>query len=146
MRSIFDRFTEKAVPEDSGRGMPLHESRALLARDLEVLLNTRSEAARRVPAAFVECRKSSLTFGIPDFTTLSLRNPQDCEDIRRALERAIALHEKRLSRIRVTLDPQFDPQRSLRFKVEGLLSLGKERQQVQFDTELQLHTQTYAVS
>ncbi|MNY82205.1 hypothetical protein D3C86_2241720 [compost metagenome] len=58
----------------------------------------------------------------------------------------MALHESRLTRVRVSLEPLNEQRRVLRFKVEALLSLGSERQQVQFDAELQLHTQTYAVA
>ncbi|RZS33284.1 type VI secretion system baseplate subunit TssE [Corticibacter populi] len=126
-------------------GMRTPELRTALARDLEQLLNTRSEAARLIPAAFPECRKSSLTYGIPDFSSFSLFSPQDRDRIRRTLEQAIMLHERRLTRVRVTLEPQRQYNRVLAFKVEGLLALGRAREKVQFDAVLQLHTQAYQV-
>jgi len=146
MRSIIDRLTEKPLPEDSGRGMSLTEFRDLVSRDLEALLNTRSEAARILPEAFVECRKSSLTFGIPDFSSFSLLSPRDRDRIRRALENAISLHEPRLTRVRVVLEAQRAYERALRFRVEALMNLGPEREKVQFDAVLQLNTQSYQVS
>ena len=88
---------------------------------------------------------SHTTDGIPDFSSLSLHSAQDRDSIRRGLEQAMALHESRLTRVRVTLEPLNEQRRVLRFKVEALLSRGSERQQVQFDAELQLHSQTYAV-
>ncbi|MEP6899106.1 MAG: type VI secretion system baseplate subunit TssE, partial [Rhodanobacter sp.] len=86
MRSVLDRLTDKPLPEDGGRGMSMLEYRDQVSRDLEALLNTRSEAARVLPEAFVECRKSSLTFGIPDFSSYSLLSPRDRDRIRKVLE------------------------------------------------------------
>jgi type VI secretion system protein ImpF len=146
MRSIIDRLTDKPLPEDSGRSMSLPEFRDLVSRDLEALLNTRSEAARVLPEAFVECRKSSLTFGIPDFSSFSLLSPRDRDRIRRTLENAIGLHEPRLTRVRVVLEAQRAYERALRFRVEALMNLGPEREKVQFDAVLQLNTQSYQVS
>lgn len=145
MRSIIDRLTDKPLPEDSGRSMSLTEFRDLISRDLEALLNTRSEAARVLPEAFVECRKSSLTFGIPDFSSFSLLSPRDRDRIRRALENAISLHEPRLTRVRVVLESQRAYERALRFRVEALMNLGPAREKVQFDAVLQLNTQSYQV-
>jgi len=145
MSSLIDRLQEQTSAAPAGR-VDLVALRNAVARDLEFLLNTRCEAIRLIPSGFVECRKSSLTYGIPDFSALSLHSAKDRESIRRGLEQSIALHESRLTRVRVSLEPLNEQRRILRFKVEALLSLGSERQQVQFDAELQLHTQTYAVA
>lgn len=120
--------------------------RAAVSRDLEEMLNTRSEGARLIPEVFAECRNSSLTYGIPDFSSFSLLSPHDRDHIRRGLELAIAQHESRLSRVRIALEPQRPFERALRFRVDALLSLGPEREKVRFDAVLQLATQVYAVS
>jgi type VI secretion system protein ImpF len=145
MRSILDRLTDKPLPEDSGRSMSLMEFRDLVSRDLEALLNTRSEAARVLPESFAECRKSSLTFGIPDFSSYSLLSPRDRDRIRKVLEQAIGLHEPRLTRVKVQLEGQRAYERALRFRVEALMNLGADREKVQFDAVLQLNTQSYQV-
>jgi type VI secretion system protein ImpF len=145
MRSVLDRLSDKPLPEDSGRGMSLTDFRDLVSRDLEALLNTRSEAARVLPEAFVECRKSSLTFGIPDFSSYSLLSPRDRDRIRRTLELAVGLHEPRLTRVRVVLESQHAYERALRFRVEALMNLGPEHEKVQFDAVLQLNTQSYQI-
>ena len=145
MRGLIYRLVSDALKEDSGRRIPVNEMRAEVSRDLELLLNTRSEAARALPDIFKECRSSSLTFGIPDFSAYSLLSPQDRERIKRALEQAIALHEGRLTRVRVTLDPQRELDRALRFRIDAMLELGPDNEKVQFDAVLQLNTQTYLV-
>ena len=145
MRGMFNRLVNDALPEDAGRRPSMTEMRAEVSADLEALLNTRSEAARVVPDIFKECRASSLTYGILDFSSYSLLSPRDRDRIRRSLEQAIGLHETRLTRVRVTLEPQDELVRSLRFRVDALLNLGDEGEKVQFDAVLQLSTHSYAV-
>lgn len=145
MRGLIYRLVQDALSEDSGRSVSVSEMRAEVSRDLENLLNTRSEAARLVPDAFKECRASSLTYGILDFSSYSLLSPQDRDRIRRSLEQAISLHESRLTRVRIALEPQRELDRALRFRIDAILDLGGENEKVQFDAVLQLNTQTYLV-
>lgn len=145
MRGLMDRLVDAPLPEDTGRRMSIVDLRASVSRDLENLLNTRSEAARVIPETFKECKASSLTYGILDFSAYSLLSPHDRDRIRRSLEQAIGLHENRLSRVRVTLEPQNELDRALRFRVDALMDLGDDDEKVQFDAVLQLNTQTYVV-
>jgi type VI secretion system protein ImpF len=140
-----DRLVDVPLPEDGGRRVSLQDIRNGVSRDLEHLLNTRSEAARLIPDAFKESRASSLTYGILDFSSYSLLSPHDRDRIRRSLEQAISLHESRLTRIRVALEPQRELDRALRFRIEALMELGEQGEKVQFDAVLQLNTQTYMV-
>ena len=137
MRGLIYRLVADALGEDSGRSLSISEMRAEVSRDLENLLNTRSEAARLIPDTFKECRASSLTY--------SLLSPTDRDRIRRSLEQAISLHEGRLSRVRIALEPQRELDRALRFRIDAMLDLGDDNEKVQFDAVLQLNTQTYLV-
>lgn len=145
MRSLMDRLVDAPLPEDTGKRISIQDVRNGVSRDLEHLLNTRSEGARLIPDTFKECRASSLTFGILDFSSYSLLSPHDRDRIRRSLEQAIALHESRLSRVRVQLEPQRELDRALRFRIEALMELGDNDEKVQFDAVLQLNTQTYMI-
>ena len=145
MRGLMDRLVDTALPEDGGRRVSVQDMRTSVSRDLENLLNTRSEGARVISDSFKECRASSLTYGILDFSSYSLLSPHDRDRIRRSLEQAISLHEGRLTRIRVTLEPQRELDRALRFRVDALMELGPDNEKVQFDAVLQLNTQTYLV-
>ncbi len=143
MHSLIDSLTDS--DERSYARDDLQTLRVEVSRDLESLLNTRSEGARIIPAAFEQCRKSSLTFGIPDFSSYSLLSSHDRDRIRRTLELAVALHEPRLTRVRVQLESQGVYERALRFRIDALLNLGADREKVQFDAVLQLNTQSYQV-
>ena len=145
MRGLMDRLVDAPLPEDGGRRVSVTDMRNSVSRDLENLLNTRSEGARLITDSFKECRASSLTYGILDFSSYSLLSPHDRDRIRRSLEQAISLHEARLTRIRVTLEPQRELDRALRFRVDALMELGPDNEKVQFDAVLQLNTQTYMV-
>ena len=145
MRGLMDRLVDAPLPEDGGRRVSVTDMRNSVSRDLENLLNTRSEGARLISDSFKECRASSLTYGILDFSSYSLLSPHDRDRIRRSLELAIGLHESRLTRIRVTLEPQRELDRALRFRVDALMELGPDNEKVQFDAVLQLNTQTYVV-
>lgn len=145
MRSLIDRLVDVPLPEDSGKRVSIQDSRNSVSRDLEHLLNTRSEGARLIPDSFKECRASSLTYGILDFSSYSLLSPHDRDRIRRSLEQAISLHESRLTRVRVALEPQRELDRALRFRIDAMMELGADGEKVQFDAVLQLNTQTYMV-
>lgn len=145
MRGLMDRLVDAPLPEDGGRSVPIQDVRRSVSADLENLLNTRSEGARLIPDVFKECRASSLTYGILDFSSYSVLSPHDRDRIRRSLEETISIHESRLSRVRVTLEPQRDADRALRFRVDALLDLGGDDEKVQFDAVLQVATQICTV-
>lgn len=143
--SLAPSLLERLKIDSEDRRFDMYSLRDSVSRDLEALLNTRSEGSRMIPDSFPECRKSSLTFGIPDFSSYSLLSPADRDRIRKSIEQTVALHEARLTRVRVNLDPPLPNDKALRFKVEALLNLGPDREKVQFDATLQLTTQAYQV-
>jgi type VI secretion system protein ImpF len=145
--SILDRLMDDKPAEarDGARRFGVAQLKAVVARDLENLLNTRTEAVRIIPDAYPESQKSVAAYGLPDFMSYSLASPHDRDRIRRQLEQAIALHESRLTRVRVLIDQQKEHERMLRFRVDALLEMPPDREKVQFDAVLQLNTQTYQV-
>lgn len=116
-----------------------------VARDLEDLLNTRQETLEELPPEFTEVNRSLVTYGLPDFTSLSLFSINDRNRIRRALEQAVATSEPRLERVRVTLEEPRENDRGLRFRIEALLRVEPAPEPVTFDALLQLNTQQYVV-
>lgn len=143
MLSLIERLTDSGT--EPRHPPSIYAIRDSVSRDLEALLNTRSEGTRIIPDSYPESRKSSLAFGIPDFSSYNLLSPGDRDRIRKSIEQAIAVHEARLTRVRVQLDPPQPHDKALRFRVEALLQLGPEREKVQFDATLQLTTQAYQV-
>lgn len=131
---------------------PLHnrfqnvrELERTVARDLEALLNTRQETLEELPPEFTEVNRSLVTYGLPDFTSMSLLSQNDRNRIRRALEQSIAAFEPRLERVHVTLEPPREHDRGLRFRIDALLRVEPAPEPVTFDAVLQLNTQQYVV-
>lgn len=127
------------------RAQNLRQLKKAVTRDLEALLNTRQEMLRELPAEFTALSRSILTYGLPDFTAFGLLNTHDRNRIRRVLEQAVATYEPRLARVRVTLEPPREYDRSMRFRIEALLRVEPAPEPVTFDAMLQLSTHEYTV-
>ena len=119
--------------------------RAMLARDLESLLNTRRELLYDLGAEFGEVNRSLLVYGLPDFTAFNLLDVADLTRLRRAIESAIANFEPRLQRVRVAMEPPTQNDRAVHFRIEALLRVEPAPEPVTFDTILQLGTREYVV-
>jgi type VI secretion system protein ImpF len=147
--SILDRLldNEPEVSREplSNRFQDLRALKKAVTRDLEALLNTRQEVLEELPAEFTELSRSLITYGLPDFSSLSLLSPHDRSRIRRALEQAIAAFEPRLERVRVTPESPREHDYTLRFRVEGWLRLEPAPEPVTFDTILRLNTHEYVI-
>jgi type VI secretion system protein ImpF len=147
--SILDRLLDHE-PDVSHEPMPLRfqnirQLKQAVTRDLEALLNTRQELLSEPAPEFAEIRRSLLVYGLPDFTSCTLVNPQDRNRMRRALEQAIATFEPRLDRVRVTLEQPRQYENALRFHIEALLKVEPAPEPVTFDAMLQLHSREYVV-
>jgi type VI secretion system protein ImpF len=127
------------------RSYGVHQLRFSVAHDLEELLNTHREALDEPPPQFEEVNKSLIVYGLPDFTSYNMLDPGDANRVKRSLEAAIARFEPRLERVRVTMHQPERNDRSLRFKIEAMLRIEEDREQVEFDTVLELATQEYSV-
>jgi type VI secretion system protein ImpF len=146
--SVLDRLLddEPGVSYEplSARFFSLRDLTQAVTHDLEALLNTRQEALEEFPPEFAEVSHSLRTYGLPDFTALSLSNPQDRQRIRRALEQAITMFEPRLDRVRVTVETPQQYEQILRFRVEAWLRMEPAPIPVAFDAAL-LKTQEIKV-
>ncbi len=82
-----------------------------------------------------------LGYGMPDISALSLANPHDRERLRRMLQDAVARFEPRLLKVSVTLEEGRRDERSLHFRIDGLIDVDPEPEVVSFDSAISLHTQ-----
>src|SRR5262249_26040982 len=122
----------------------LREMKLALCRDLGALLNTKRTESD-VPEDFEQANASLAAFGLPDFTSFSLKNPADQNRLRRAIEQAIRTFEPRLTPVEVTLTERNELDPILRFRVEALLRVEPSPEPVTFDTVLQSDTGHFLV-
>jgi type VI secretion system protein ImpF len=136
--SIFDRLVNTADKHyrDREDNYDLAERfEEAVLRDIAALLNTRRPEAK-AGGAFPQCDASILTYGIPDFSSYSLRSKADQNKLRRAIELALRRFEPRLSQVAVTLEPRDAMDPVLTFRVSALLLIEPAPEPVTFDTVL----------
>lgn len=117
-----------------------------VAADLECLLNTRAVIPALALQAHPECRRSLVTYGMPDFSALSLASAPDRQAICASLENSIRVHEPRLKDARVTLELAEGSLTGLRFTIHALLIAHPASEPVSFDAMLQPSTLQYEVT
>jgi len=148
--SILDRLMDDA-PQVTSEGvaethLDVSRYKQAVARDLENLLNARRVDFEERIESLPQARRSIMTYGITDLSSLSLLDPAAQAHLRSQIKTAIERHEPRLSRIRVSLDVPQSRDRQLRFRVDAVLTMHPQRPPVAFDAMLQLNTNTYRVA
>jgi type VI secretion system protein ImpF len=145
--SLYDKiFPRQAGPDYIVRRLSLEELKETIARDIESLLNTRMMYKEEELESFPQCQKSILTFGINDFSGMSLASYYDRTTICASIERAISRHEPRLKapRVKLLIDPHST--QTLSFAITAILSVGEAHEPVAFDAKLKPTTLQYTVS
>ena len=147
--SLIEKLLDDA-PDKAGssvfKSISVERYKESVARDLEGLLNSRSAFSEPDLADYPNCRQSLMTYGLCDFSSMSLANAYDRAAICRSLEQAIARHEPRLSSVQVSLDASPRLGGGLHFTIQALLDLQPAREPVSFDALLQPNTLQYSVS
>ncbi|RJS91711.1 type VI secretion system baseplate subunit TssE [Salinisphaera sp. Q1T1-3] len=147
--SLFEKLLDddvRAPATGVARRLNIEQVKESVARDLEALLNTRLVLADEALERFPECQRSILSYGLSDFSGLSLANSYDRAYVCRSLERAIDHHEPRLTNVRATLEMDYFASSKLRFAISALLVVHPAQEPVNFDAMLQPSTLQYEVS
>ncbi len=84
-------------------------------------------------------------FGLPDFTSYSLLNPNDRKTVRRAVEDTLTNFEPRLKSVRVTLETRDKYDMVLRFRIDALLRTDPAPEPIALDAALHVVTSQYTV-
>lgn len=147
-QSVLDRLVdeEPSMSQDppKARSVSLAELKKSVRRDLEWLLNTRC-FTENIDGGLEESLKSVAFYGLPDFTAVSVKNPNEQRRMAQALEEAIKIFEPRFSDLKVTLEPIDNVDRLLKFKIEATLDVDPAPEPVMFDTVLQLGGSSFEV-
>jgi type VI secretion system protein ImpF len=145
--SVLDRLlddrpdqTHEARPS---RSVSLRLLKQTVKRDLEWLLNTRSEPG--VPEDLPELGRSLASFGLPDLASWNVKSPEEQQGLRHALEEAIRRFEPRLEGVEVTLENMSETDRAVRFRIDARLRVDPTPEPVTFDSTLQLGNGVFTV-
>ena len=149
--SIFDRLLDDDPKNKRVSEVPPMRTQAVrrykdsVARDLESLLNTR--ATPESSAGYPELERSMYTYGLPDFSGVSVRGPSNRQQLAKRIQQTIEQHEPRLTNIAVDIPAENDAPNvmQLRFIVSALLRMSPAPEQVAFDTLLEISRGEYQV-
>lgn len=147
--SILDRLTDEAPGVGMDAAISREESelrfKRAVERDVESLLNTR-RTMEPAPEALHETRNSVYEYGLIDTTGIPVGTKGGRDRLLTALVDVMTRFEPRLAETRVRLvdaDQVRSPQ--MRFVVEAILLMDRERKQVVFDTLLEVASGQYEV-
>lgn len=147
--SVLDRLLDERPREPTeppaSRASSLRIFRQAVRRDLEWLLNTR-QLAGGLPEGLEEVRTSLAAYGLPDFAGATSDEGASQARVRAAIEEAIRCFEPRLQDVNVSLEPQRETERALRFRIDALLMIDPAPEPVTFDTTLRLVSGEYEVA
>jgi type VI secretion system protein ImpF len=141
---LIDEEPDRVFEAPTSRSDNIDDLKQSVRRDLEWLLNTRQDAAG-VHSGLKELTHSLATYGLPDFSAFSVKNPSDHVRMQKILEKAINSFEPRLESVRVTLVPVRDLEQKLRFRIDARLRVEPAPEPVTFDTVLQAVSNQYTV-
>ena len=136
---LIPTILDRLAPQEEKRGeLGFRRHRgaveASIARDLEMLLNTRREEFL-VPPEFEQTATSIVNFGVPDLTKCgSLRTAPEQAKLCRWIEEAIRNFEPRLRNVAVRVIDRENVTPVLRFRVEAKAEFASER--IAFDLGL----------
>lgn len=136
----------KLPSEGMFKRFSLEQFRGSVAKDLEALLNSRLAVREVSLEGLPECQRSLITYGLRDFSALSLASSHDRAYICRSLEQAIARHEFRLQDVDVELRVDDRQIGGLHFLIKATLLIHPSTEPVSFDAMLQPSTLQYSVS
>ena len=146
--SILDRLLDyepqMSAEAPRSQAQSLAELKRSVKRDLEWLLNTRHNGID-VPETLEELNESLAVYGLPDLTSLSVRNPNEQNRLAKAIEKALRTFEPRFINVKVVLEPIDNTDRQLRFRIEAHLDIEPVPEPVSFDTVLQVGSGEFAI-
>ena len=148
-QTLLDKLLGETVTKSSIGSvtrLSLAQVKDSVAADLEALLNTRAAFLEDVLQPYPECRRSIVSYGLCDFSGMSLASIDDRTYICKSLEQTISRHEPRLRNLRATLELDQRSVNKLNFAITALLVLHESKEPVSFDAVLQPSTLQYAIS
>ncbi len=138
----YDPQTSREAPRSQAQS--LAELKQSVKRDLEWLLNTRHNGIE-IPETLEELNESLAVYGLPDLTSLSVRNPHEQNRLIKAIESSLRTFEPRFINVKVSLEPIDNTDRQLRFRIEAHLDIEPVPEPISFDTVLQVGSGEFAI-
>jgi type VI secretion system protein ImpF len=145
---LFDRLMDvppHSSPGANDSGWTLEQLKDAVARDLEMLFNTRAAMPGGVLTAYPEVSKSVLNYGLIDFAGMCLTSDDDRKKICAALRLAVERYEPRLHVVSAALRVDHELVNRVDFVICARLKADVTAKLVQFDAILKPSTQQFSI-
>ena len=111
-----------------------------IKRDLQDLLNSRIRCVTW-QSELSELDQSLINYGLPDFRSAGLNMAYDPDVLLKAIRRAIAIFEPRLTEVNVELNREhYHVDRTFRFKIDAVLLIEHRRHPIRLETTIESRT------
>jgi type VI secretion system protein ImpF len=127
------------------RFITIGQTKALVARDLENILNTK-RSVLVPPNSCKEVSNSLFLYGLPDFTAQNPKSAMVRQLLRQQIEKAISRFEPRLKNVKVNFEISMQNERTLGFRITGILVVDPITEPVTFDTYFDVIKGEYVIS
>ncbi len=142
-QSLIDRLVDvEQWPETRAASIGMY--RESIKRDLEWLLNTRQPVIPELES-YPATAASVLNFGLPDIHSFDGSAGKEQNALTVALEKCVRTFEPRINQPRVYLTRSDHLTRSLKFHIEGQVFYENMKEEIKFDTVLELISGEYEV-
>ena len=142
-QSLIDRLGDvEQWPETRAASIGMY--RESIKRDLEWLLNTRQPVIPELES-YPATAASVLNFGLPDIHSFDGSAGKEQNALTVALEKCVRTFEPRINQPRVYLTRSDHLTRSLKFHIEGQVFYENMKEEIKFDTVLELISGEYEV-
>lgn len=136
---------DKVLSSSASLGMHFNVIKKEIQDDLENLLNTRLRQPHGIKS-YSTLEKSSLNYGLPDFTQYVFKNSDHQEDFKRDVIRVIQTFEPRLHDVKVYLQPyDEDKPQQLKMTIEANYYLSAQLVAFTFNSDFDSSTQLISV-
>jgi type VI secretion system protein ImpF len=144
-QSILDRLITSETDEwTASRAQSLRIFRDALKRDVEWLLNSRRPPLENL-AKYPLASNSVINYGLPDISSMGLHSAADQRTLIAAVQQCLRNYEPRITQVCVILESSEVVNRSLRFRIEGMMMIDPAPEEINFDTVLELTKGEYEV-
>lgn len=134
---LIDLEPESQQESVSGRSQSVLELKEGLRRDLEALLNTRHNRWDLWEAS-TELAVSTLTFGLPDFTSWTETSSETCRALSLLVKQMLERFEPRLTQLDVQVQaPSDETGHQLRISIRGVLTVDPYREDVAYNSTIE---------
>jgi len=113
-------------------------------RDLEWLFNTRRTFDQRLDR-YPNVESSVYAYGLPDITSVNIGSVNDQRTLVDMMKESLRLFERRLTDVIIDFEPVVGGNRSLQFRISGVLMMDPAPEEVCIDTVLDSTSSRYEV-